>query len=50
MPPFKNTGIEKHSQAWGVNVGADVVQDPKNTTSGTRVIVTISASIRLSIR
>jgi len=33
------TGIENILKQWGVNVGADVVQDPKNTTSGQDVIV-----------
>jgi hypothetical protein len=35
----KPTGIEDILKQWGVNVGADVVQDPKNTTSGQDVIV-----------
>jgi ABC-type uncharacterized transport system len=33
------TGIENLLKEWGVNVGTDVVQDPKNTTSGQDVIV-----------
>jgi len=33
------TGIENVLKQWGVNVGADVVQDPKNTISGQDVIV-----------
>ena len=33
------TGIENKLKQWGVNVGDDVVQDPKNTTSGQDVIV-----------
>jgi len=33
------TGIENILKQWGANVGADVVQDPKNTISGQDVIV-----------
>jgi hypothetical protein len=33
------TGIENILKRWGVNVGADVVQDPQNTISGQDVIV-----------
>ena len=33
------TGLEPILQQWGVNVILDVVQDPKNTTSGQDVIV-----------
>jgi len=33
------TGLEDILRHWGVNVGADVVQDPKNTISGQDVIV-----------
>jgi hypothetical protein len=33
------TGIESILKQWGVNVGTDVVQDPKNTISGQDVIV-----------
>jgi hypothetical protein len=33
------TGMEDILKQWGVNVGFDVVQDPKNTTSGQDVIV-----------
>jgi ABC-type uncharacterized transport system len=33
------TGLEPILARWGVNVVADVVQDPKNTTSGQDVIV-----------
>ncbi|HEV2436106.1 MAG TPA: GldG family protein [Verrucomicrobiae bacterium] len=33
------TGLEEILRHWGVNVGADVVQDPKNTISGSDVEV-----------
>ena len=33
------TGLEDILRPWGVNVGADVVQEPKNTYSGQDVIV-----------
>jgi len=33
------TGLEPILAHWGVNVGTDVVRDPKNTTSGQDVIV-----------
>ncbi len=33
------TGLEDILRQWGVNVGADVVQEPKNTISGQDVLV-----------
>ena len=33
------TGIENILKEWGVNVGADVVQDPENTISSRQDVI-----------